>query len=312
MTSRSALLPSLAFAALLTAGPAAASDVFFLESDFTDGTWTPLTPFTGVPLGPGESASAVTTRAVRQDAGGVLRQRLSLGHVSGFDSLWAPIAMTGFTYTPGTDGPILGLSLSVRTFQNPTANLFGAIRVFVEQDGQLYSMSAAVLEPGSSMSGFAFNEPTRTRSISGLVGSDFFRLTGGQFDLNVAPNFISGSTLRFGFGYSLTSSGMIGVGEQTANMDFDQVSIRMTTAPRCLADVAGGNEDALPSGGPDGNVDGADFIAFINSFAIGDAAVDPTADVVGGANQLLAEGGPDGTIDGSDFIAFINAFAAGC
>jgi hypothetical protein len=286
--------------------------VFFLESDFTNGTWAPLTPFTADPLGPGESASAVSSRAVRQDAGGVLRQRLSLGLVSGFDVLWAPVAMTAFTYTPGTDGPIVGLSASVRTFQNPTANLFGAIRVFVEQDGQLYTMSAAALQPGSSMYGFMFDEPTRTRSVSGLVGSDFVRITGGQYAPNAAPDFISGAPLRFGFGYSLTSTGIVGLGEQTVIMDFDSVSIRMTTAPRCLADVAGGNEDALPSGGPDGNVDGADFIAFINSFAIGDAAVDPTADVVGGANQLLAEGGPDGTIDGSDFIAFINAFAAGC
>jgi hypothetical protein len=58
----------------------------------------------------------------------------------------------------------------------------------------------------------------------------------------------------------------------------------------------------------DGTVDGSDFIDFINSFGIGDAAVDPLADIVD------AGGTPpgDGTIDGSDFIAFINAFAAGC
>jgi hypothetical protein len=60
--------------------------------------------------------------------------------------------------------------------------------------------------------------------------------------------------------------------------------------------------------GPDGTLDGSDFIAFINSFGIGDATVDPLADIVD------AGGTPpgDGTIDGSDFIAFINAFAAGC
>ncbi len=60
--------------------------------------------------------------------------------------------------------------------------------------------------------------------------------------------------------------------------------------------------------GPDGTLDGSDFISFINSFGIGDAAVDPLADIVD------AGGTPpgDGTIDGSDFIAFINAFAAGC
>jgi Tol biopolymer transport system component len=60
--------------------------------------------------------------------------------------------------------------------------------------------------------------------------------------------------------------------------------------PTCLADVVA-----------DGSVDGGDFIAFINSFAIGDATIDPVADVV-----------VDGTIDGTDFIEFINAFSAGC
>ena len=70
------------------------------------------------------------------------------------------------------------------------------------------------------------------------------------------------------------------------------------TLPPCVADVAGG-----ANGGPDGIVDGSDFIAFINAFG----ASDPLADVAGGAN-----GGPDGIVDGSDFIAFINAFGAGC
>lgn len=73
-----------------------------------------------------------------------------------------------------------------------------------------------------------------------------------------------------------------------------------------LADVAGAGTDNRQ---PDGTVDGTDFIAFINSFSVGDAAIDPLADVAGGGSVGLA---PDGIIDGSDFIAFINAFAAGC
>jgi hypothetical protein len=48
-------------------------------------------------------------------------------------------------------------------------------------------------------------------------------------------------------------------------------------------------------------MDGTDFIAFINSFSIGDTTVDGLADMNG-----------DGTIDGGDFITFINAFALGC
>jgi len=72
----------------------------------------------------------------------------------------------------------------------------------------------------------------------------------------------------------------------------------------------------------DGTVDGSDYIAFINSFAIGDASVDATADITGyvitdtpdpndpnppvtppypfDSGEFHA---PDGTIDGSDFIA---------
>jgi hypothetical protein len=73
-----------------------------------------------------------------------------------------------------------------------------------------------------------------------------------------------------------------------------------------LADVAGGGSLGNL---PDGTLDGSDFIAFINSFGLGDATVDPTADVAGGGSNGDQ---PDGTIDGSDFIAFINAFAAGC
>ncbi len=77
--------------------------------------------------------------------------------------------------------------------------------------------------------------------------------------------------------------------------------------PACSpADTAGGGTTGNE---PDGTVDGTDFIAFINSFAIGDAAVDPLADIAGGGDTGLE---PDGTIDGTDFIFFINAFAIGC
>ena len=71
----------------------------------------------------------------------------------------------------------------------------------------------------------------------------------------------------------------------------------------CRADIAG-------AGGPpgDGVVDGSDFIAFINSFAIGDPSIDPAADVSGPGGSPV----PDGIIDGDDFIAFLNAFSAGC
>jgi len=73
--------------------------------------------------------------------------------------------------------------------------------------------------------------------------------------------------------------------------------------PACLADLVA---DGAP--GRDGTIDGSDFIAFINSFAIGDAEIDPAADICDGGGTPPG----DGTIDGADFVAFINAFAAGC
>ena len=79
-------------------------------------------------------------------------------------------------------------------------------------------------------------------------------------------------------------------------------------AVRCsIADVVGTSGGGVSCN--DGVVDGADFIAFINSFSTGDVSVDAIADVAGAGIDGLE---PDGIIDGSDFIAFINAFAAGC
>jgi hypothetical protein len=82
--------------------------------------------------------------------------------------------------------------------------------------------------------------------------------------------------------------------------------VRLTITGRtaevwCLADV-----------NADSTVDGSDFIAFVNSFATGDAGLNPIADLGGGSNDGLDGGGPDGVIDGGDFVAFINAFGAGC
>ncbi len=70
----------------------------------------------------------------------------------------------------------------------------------------------------------------------------------------------------------------------------------LLTVGQCLADIASSDGPF-----PDGIVDGNDFVAFINSYGIGDAAASPVADV-----------NSDGIIDGNDFVAFINAFAAGC
>jgi hypothetical protein len=70
-----------------------------------------------------------------------------------------------------------------------------------------------------------------------------------------------------------------------------------TGSARRLSDIAPADE------GGDGTIDGSDFIAFINAFAIGGAE----ADLVGAGGTI----GGDGTVDGDDFIAFINDFAIG-
>ncbi len=80
------------------------------------------------------------------------------------------------------------------------------------------------------------------------------------------------------------------------------------------ADVAGGHDDNAPGVEfPDGVVDGADFIAFINAFASGDPLADIAGDFLPNDNPLIPPTfAPDGIIDGTDFIEFINGFTAGC
>lgn len=83
-------------------------------------------------------------------------------------------------------------------------------------------------------------------------------------------------------------------------------TLSVFACPCPLADIAGGGGDGRL---PDGTVDGTDFIAFMNSYALGDIAVDPLADIYGGA-----EGGtdPNGVIDDYDFFMFTFSFASGC
>ncbi len=102
-----------------------------------------------------------------------------------------------------------------------------------------------------------------------------------RFDFNLGDLVPIGPTTASGNagGTSTTWTGLAGL-----------VFLPADPAPACLADVV-----------PDGIVDGTDFVAFVNSFGVGDIGLDAAADV-----------NLDGTIDGDDFIAFINAFTAGC
>lgn len=80
------------------------------------------------------------------------------------------------------------------------------------------------------------------------------------------------------------------------------VTLTAVVCPCPPADVAGGGPDGRS---PDGTADGNDFIAFMNSFAIGD----PMADVAG---EWTGDRVPNGVIDVNDFYAFLNAFVYGC
>ncbi len=93
------------------------------------------------------------------------------------------------------------------------------------------------------------------------------------------------------------------VNQPALDQIFGIVEVGGPVVPVCRADIVG-------AGGPpgDGVVDGSDFIAFINSFSIGDPTIDPAADISGPGGSPI----PDGIIDGDDFIAFLNAFSAGC
>ena len=93
---------------------------------------------------------------------------------------------------------------------------------------------------------------------------------------------------------------------QITSADFDVLNAILNPPVICLADVAGGGPNADQ---PDGIIDGTDFVAFINSFGVGDATVSSVADVAGGGPNADQ---PDGIVDGNDFVAFINAFSAGC
>ena len=125
-----------------------------------------------------------------------------------------------------------------------------------------------------------------------MNGAGFFGTVSGSTSATLT---ISGTTLLAAGSYQARL-----FNECTPNGSAGQTTVVsvVPTTPACLADVAGG-----VNGGPDGTVDGNDFVAFINAFG----ASDPMADVAGGPT-----GGPDGIVDGNDFVAFINAFGAGC
>ena len=152
------------------------------------------------------------------------------------------------------------------------------------------------------MSGEFVNLTNGSTAFWDGVGGDAVVFGANTSALTIVPDLIGGRTLsqavavRYRCIVNTACGPMVGVPVQLS-----------VAAPCSLADVVGSAGGGLICG--DSTVDGADFIAFINSFAVGDADIDPTADIAGGGDTGLE---PDGTIDGTDFIFFINAFAIGC
>ncbi len=155
-------------------------------------------------------------------------------------------------------------------------------------------------------------------AAGGLCNSNFtYRWSKGGMPLNdgnMGTSTISGAVTRelliTNFSGAAAGSYRCAVANSCGTVTSNPATIALG-ASCSLADIVG-TVSGSPTGPllcPDGLVDGADFIAFINSFSVGDPAIDALADVAGGGPDGLW---PDGIIDGADFIAFINAFSAGC
>jgi len=196
------------------------------------------------------------------------------------------------------------------TLTSPVLNLAGTVNPVISY-ARWYSNGA-----GASPFADTFAVDVSTNGGATWVRAETIG-PGSAADPNTNPGWIQASWSLLSLGLAPTNNVRVrfvaddsGSGSVVeAAIDEFTVSDLVCTPPTVacsIADVAGGGDQGNL---PDGTLDGSDFIAFINSFGLGDATIDATADVAGGGSNGDQ---PDGTIDGSDFIAFINAFALGC
>lgn len=174
-----------------------------------------------------------------------------------------------------------------------TTRITPAVPSAVSQDGRARATITTVTEDGYILGNYdSYAESGTTAQSRAFV----YRADVGFTDLGALA---AAGPASAGFGRLLSAQTvrvgelMYGTGQligATGNSGLDTFVMRPIPAPVCPADVTG-----------DRTVDGADFVAFVNSFSLGDAAADAAADL----NR-------DGTIDGGDFVAFMAAFAAGC
>ena len=148
-------------------------------------------------------------------------------------------------------------------------------------DGTLVASNDDVGSFGLSL--LSFGQVSPVRQYPPIVGDTSTNSSPGTLLAGTYFVAVGGFNVTFGItGFVITDGGPAGVYSVTV--------IAGVAVNPCLSDV-----------NTDGIIDGNDFTAFINSFGVGDPAIDPTADV-----------NLDGIIDGNDFVAFINAFGAGC
>ena len=225
MTSSAAIL------ALALAVPAAsADDYFFIERDFDPGTWTAASPFWTHAPAQGASMDVATDRFIGGNPpNGFLLQLFSVDiPANHFNVVFAPVMMDGWGYDPSTQGEITQFAASMRTLplaDNQHDHLAG-VRMLIQQDGRVFSASA-----GNNFHAFNFDDPEHVYNFSGYVAEDFVEVmpeTGILVDSH--PDF-AGGPMEFGFGLSLTSTGLNGEGPLTLAGAFDDVSVRFSTVP---------------------------------------------------------------------------------
>ncbi|HED53852.1 MAG TPA: hypothetical protein ENJ00_06590 [Phycisphaerales bacterium] len=191
-----------------------------------------------------------------------------------------PAGATKSTATDASDGQQVGI---IDQFTNPHAGIWtGTPESFVDltPDGALTSRVTAC-EAGIQLGSVDFGDGLGYRTV----------LWGGSKDVyveiaNVLPTGYAGLNL---VGMDVEPDGTISLVGSAYNQTLgrtEAVMIRSTTDSPCLPDVNG-----------DGNLDPADFTAWIAAFNANDPAADQ--------NQ-------DGSIDPSDFTAWIANFNAGC
>lgn len=211
--------------------PGAADAVVFSDGDFEPGSWTAMDSYFSGSVDNGETQSVTSDRFIGGNpANKFMLQQFTAEFPGGFNSVYAPILMNQFVYNPSTQGAIETISASITTLpavvNNPDP--YGVARVFLIQDDRIYLPETAGENPGF---GFSYNDPQQARNFSGYTADQFYeQLPESGIDQNSHPDF-NGGPVEFGFGLSLTGTGLTGNPGQVYIGAFDNVSVRMSTVP---------------------------------------------------------------------------------